>query len=507
MEWLKKIVDEVERRQPKGEVLIESGGSPSGTYHFGHLRELVICDAILLELRRRDRRARHIYYVDDLDALRKIPPNVPAKFEKYLGVPLCDVPSPDGSDKSYADFFIQGLIDASQSLGIKVEFIRTHKKYRAGFFIPAIEKTLENADKVRDILSTVSGHKVDKKWSPIQVMEEGYLKSRQFVALDKTAKTVSYLDVDGQEQAVSYAKGEVKLNWRVDWAARWWLLDVTVEPAGRDHSTKGGSFDTGLAICKDVFNVPGPLPVQYDFINLAGDNKKMSASAGTGLDAASSARILPPEVLRYFILRSAPLKRLYFDPVGGLVKLIDEFAALMAKPDKSDSDKQLIDIATLSRSELTVGQVSFSYLVAAYQSSLKNPDKTIALIKRTGGSGADEATIKRELAYIDEWLKNWAPDDVKFELAEKVRATDFSDREKAFLAELAKKVALASKNADGEWFHKAIYELQGQTKMSPKQAFGALYKALIGQSSGPRAGWFLSILPRKWLIKRLKLEA
>ena len=70
MNWLNQIADEVEARFPEGEILVESGGSPSGTYHLGHMRELVTCDAILLELRRRGRQAKHIYFVDDLDIFR-----------------------------------------------------------------------------------------------------------------------------------------------------------------------------------------------------------------------------------------------------------------------------------------------------------------------------------------------------------------------------------------------------------------------------------------------------
>src|SRR3989442_1718809 len=92
MQWLQQIADEIITRNPTGEILVASGGSPSGTYHLGHMRELVICDALLLELRRRGRQARHIYYIDDLDAMRKVPVNVPPEWERYLGMPLCDVP-------------------------------------------------------------------------------------------------------------------------------------------------------------------------------------------------------------------------------------------------------------------------------------------------------------------------------------------------------------------------------------------------------------------------------
>jgi lysyl-tRNA synthetase class 1 len=100
MQWLNKAADEAIAAHPDGEILVESGGSPSGTHHLGHLRELITSDAIMLELRRRGRDARHIYFVDDLDGLRKIPINVPADFDKFLGRPLCDIPAPAGSSKS-----------------------------------------------------------------------------------------------------------------------------------------------------------------------------------------------------------------------------------------------------------------------------------------------------------------------------------------------------------------------------------------------------------------------
>ncbi len=506
MQWLNKVVDEVIVRHPKGEILIESGSSPSGTYHLGHLREFVTCDAILLELRRRGRQARHIAYVDDLDALRKIPVNVPQEFEQYLGKSLCDIPSPDGKAKSYADYFLQGIIDATQTLGIEVEFVRTNQKYRTGILVPAIEKALEHTDTIRKTLETVSGHKLDDNWSPIQVNEQGYLKKRPFAAINQNSKTIDYLDKDGKKQTIAYDKGDVKLDWRIDWPARWWLLSVNVEPFGRDHATKGGSYDTGAALSKEVFNNKPPLPVPYDFVNLVGDTKKMSASKGTGLEASEIVKALPPEIFRFFMLRYPPQKRLYFDPVN-VALLIDEFAALLAEPNKSREQQQLLEISRTG-SDVTVSSIPFSHLVASYQAALKDSEATLELLRRTGYEGELKAeVVQKELKYIDNWLNKWATEDIKFELRQKIEPSEFSDAEKKFLQTLGHKITSAPAEADGEWFHKAVYDLQDETGMEPKAMFGALYRALIGKQSGPRAGWFLSILPRDWLVKRLKLEA
>ena len=505
MQWLNKIADEVIARQPSGEILVSSGASPSGSYHIGHLREIIICDAITRELQNRGRQARHLHYVDDLDGLRKIPVNVPSEFEKHLGKALCDIPAPGGGKGSYADYFLNDFLKSAQRLGIEMAAMRSHEKYRAGFFVSAIEKTLENEVKIRLILETVSGHKIDDNWSPVQVVEEGYLKNRKVLSFDKDEKTIKYADPEGKAHKISYKNGEVKLNWRVDWAARWWLLSVSVEPAGRDHATKGGSFDTGLAIDKQVFGIPGPLPVPYDFVNRAGDTKKMSASQGTGIGVAEVVDVLPPEIVRYFMLRFPPEKRLYFDVENGVAQLIDDFAELMQK----EPNSKLINLSQAG-SERVISSVPFSHLVGSYQASLRDSEKTIEVIKRTEHAdiaGAQAEIIKKELAYINNWLDKWAPDNVKFDLRKEIKASEFSDAEKGFLQTLAQKIEQAPKDADGDWFHKAIYDLKDAVGMEPKAMFKTLYKALIGKTSGPRAGWFLSILPRDWLMKRLKLEA
>lgn len=509
MQWLNKIADELIERCPDGEILIESGGSPSGTHHFGHMRELITADAIMLELQRRGHQARHVYFVDDLDALRKVPFNVPADFDQHLGKPLCDIPAPDGSSQSYADFFLQGLVDACAALHIEVEFIRSHTKYRDGWFVPAIERVLERVPAARQALEAIAGRQLDEHWTPIQVMEQGRLKNRQFVDLHTEDKTVRFLDAAGEQQTVRYDKGEVKLDWRLDWPGRWWLLGVDCEPSGRDHMTKGSSYDTGVQIMRDVYEAEAPYPVAYDFINLAGDTKKMSASKGTGLDALEAAKLMPPEVMRYYVMRAAPLKRLYFDPVNGVVQVMDEFAAFAAQNDRSEADEQLLYISTRGISQKTVSRVPFTLLVVSYQAALKDVNKTLEIISRTEYAAvaqADADIIKAELSFIDVWLETRAPAEVKFALRETVAADDFSVPEKQFLRQLADKIATAPPVADGAWFHDAIYELKDSTELPPKELFSTLYRALISRTSGPRAGWFLSILPRDWLIKRLRLE-
>lgn len=508
--WLNGVADEVEAAHPEGEIVISSGVSPSGKYHLGTLREIMTAEGVARELRLRGRMARHLHISDDHDVFRKVPADMPAEYEQYLGRPLCDLPAPDGSERSYADYYLADLEVLSTGLNLEMEVIRANERYRDGYFKPAIERSLEKIEDVKRILTEVSGRKLDTQWSPIQVIEDGYLKTRPFVGLDKDNKTVSYLDVKEQTQTISYEHGEVKLNWRLDWPARWWLLGVDVEPFGRDHATKGGSYDTGEVLVHEIFGTHAPIPVPYEFINRVGETKKMSKSAGNVVTAVGLLDIMPPEIIWFFMLSNPPGRQLFFNESEALIKLFDDFAALQVKPDKSPGEQRLIELCLIGVDQPTVSNVPFSHLVASYQASLKNPDQTLDVIKRTehAATADDQAdTIRRELSFIDNWLERHAPESVKFSLLDQADEASFNEVERSFLSQLADKIATAPAEADGEWFHLRIYELKSELSLEPKAMFGTLYRALIGQESGPRAGWFLSQLDRDWLLKRLRLEA
>lgn len=509
MQWLNTIVDELLARHPEGDIIVSSGVSPSGTYHLGTLREVLTAEVILREVERRGRTAKHYHVVDDLDIFRKVPVDVSDEFEKYLGLPLCDVPSPDGSDRSYADFFLADLLVAAEGLHLKMEVIRAHEKYRGGVIAGSIETALEQTETVREVLETISGRQLDEQWSPVQVIEDGYLKNRRFVSIQKDVQEITYEDKNGQPRSVSYAHGQVKLNWRIDWPARWALFNVQAEPFGRDHATKGGSYDTGLEIVSRVFNAEAPIPVPYNFINRSGDTKKMSKSAGDTVTAADLLKVLPAEVVWFFIMRYSPEKLLTFDEGPTLMRLFDEFSELLSKPNKTATEQQLLEICLQGVESQTVSQIPFTHLVASYQAALKDAPRTIEIIMRTEHADIadrEKEIITAELQFIDEWLRLRAPEDVKFELQEMVDTSQFSEQEIAFFKGLANKIIAAPENADGAWFHQAIYEFKSE-QMGPKDLFQALYRLTISKTSGPRAGWFLSILPRDWLVSRLRFES
>src|SRR5258708_475057 len=109
MQWLNSVVDRLVAKHPDGEIIVSSGVSPSGKYHLGTLHEVLTAEAIAYAVRKKGRPAKHIHVVDDLDVFRKVPAGMPEDFKQHLGQPLCDVPAPDGSDQSYADYYVKDL--------------------------------------------------------------------------------------------------------------------------------------------------------------------------------------------------------------------------------------------------------------------------------------------------------------------------------------------------------------------------------------------------------------
>src|SRR6185312_3064367 len=121
---------------------------------------------------------------------------------------LFEVPSPDGKAASWADYYFRDFAKSARALGLDMDVMRSHKKYQTGFFVPAIEKVLEKIDKARQIINDISGRQLDENWSPIQIKEDEYLKSRRFLGIDTQQKTVAYEDKNGREKSVSYAHGD-----------------------------------------------------------------------------------------------------------------------------------------------------------------------------------------------------------------------------------------------------------------------------------------------------------
>jgi lysyl-tRNA synthetase class 1 len=511
--WLDQIVDEALRAYPEGEITVSSGISPSASYHIGHFREALTADAIAWGLRRRGRKARHMHVVDNFDPLRKRYHFLPERFEQYVGWPICLVPDPFECHSSYATHYSEEFKAAARQMGVEMEVIYSYEdQYRTGKMAPYIEQAMAHIPEIRRIFKEVAHRDLAPDWAPIQILSDAKsFNEWKFIELDSKTKTLRYRRPDGSEGEMRYDDGRVKLNWRLDWPARWALHDVRVEPYGKEHATKGGSYDTGAGFVREVFGAEPPLPLPYDTINLVGDNKKMSSSLGNLVTPAQALEIMPPEILRFFVLKSLPKRVLYFDSGLGLYNLIDEFSKLEGAvlggghPEFEEAYK----VAAAHALERTISSVSFGHLVQCYQAAERDGERTLGLLRRSGYETAvqqEDEVIRRELDFVRNWLDKYAPDSVKFAVQNGLPEVELSDEQRAFLARLAETVE-TERDLNGQGMHDAIYAAAQAEGLKPGQAFVTLYRVILGKDAGPKAGWFLAELDGKWLVKRLKLIA
>ncbi len=511
--WLNNILDEIEKIHPEGEILISSGISPSATYHMGHFREVLSSDLIKWGLEIRGRKVRHIHVVDNFDPLRKRYDFLPAEYEQYVGWPICLVPAPDGQHASYADQFFDEFYQSIERLNVEVEVIKSYEDlYKPGKMAPYIEQAVAGVDKIKTIFGEVANRQLPDDWMPLQILDDKKsYKDWRYSAINTDSKEISYAATDGQTGQVRYDNGRVKLNWRLDWPARWALLGVMVEPHGfQEHGAAGGSYETGVRFAKEVFGAEPPIPgFQYGHTHLKGDSKKMSSSLGNLITPAEAFKLMPPEMVRYLHARYPGKKRIDFDPGLGFMRLMDEFAEVdrAVRAGEEHAFAPAYQYAIYRQTTPGMADIPFNHLVSVYQAALGDVQEAKAILIRTEhGDHLQEQkhALDREFTYVAHWLEHYAPEEVKFTLQTELPAVELTNNQRQFLGDLADKIDAQTDAADGQWFHNLVHEQREAHQLEPAPAFAAIYRVLLGKDHGPKAGWFLSILDKAWLAKRFR---
>ncbi|HUC86914.1 MAG TPA: lysine--tRNA ligase [Candidatus Saccharimonadales bacterium] len=506
--WLDIAADEIVRRYPEGEIIVSSGISPSASYHIGHFREIMTAEALAWAVGKRGRKARHLHVVDNFDPLRKWYDFLPPAKKDYTGQPVALVEDPYGDcHPSYADHFFAEFEQYLKPMGLAPEIIRSYEDlYLPNHMTPYIEAVLENLQKsdfIRKIFSELSNRELPANWTPVQLLDP---TTNVFINghLDTWDRKAQALD------GISYVNGHAKLNWRLDWPARWAYLKVQVEPFGaQEHGAAGGSYDTGREFARQVFKIEPPYgEVRYGHIHRPHESFKMSSSKGNGVTPGEALQIMPPEILRYFIVRSRPEKKLVFDPGIGLYNLIDEFAA--AQNDSGHQFRDAYNFAAAGDTKPVISSVSFKHLVQVYQAAQGDSDECLRILERTGYATQvkkEQAVILAELPFVKNWLAKYAPEEVKFTVQPALpQAEPLTDEQRGFLTILAAAIEEHSGEIDGQAMHELIYAAKDQANLPAPAAFQAIYRVILGKDFGPKAGWFLASLDRDFLIKRLHIK-
>ena len=490
-EVARAIAKRYEKAPPeKGHVLFETGYGPSGLPHIGTFGEV----ARTTMIRRAfeiisDIPTRLICFSDDMDGMRKVPDNVPNPelLRENLQRPLTAVPDPFGQYESFGHHNNAMLRRFLDTFGFQYEFISATDFYKSGQFDPILLRAAERYDAIMEIMLASLREERQQTYScflPIHP-ETGRVLYVPLKNVDAARGEITFDDETGREWTLPVTGGNVKLQWKPDFGARWAALDVDFEMYGKDHSTNTPIYD---GICK-VLGGRAPEHFTYElFLDEAG--QKISKSKGNGLTIDEWLTYAATESLGYYMfLKPKTAKKLHFDVIP---KAVDEYhQQLKAFPDQ-DWDGKLANPVW----HIHGGQVPASSMVVSFA----------MLLNLASVAGA------KDKAGLWGFIRRYAPDatpethpDLDAAAAFAVRYFDDfvaptrtfrapSDKERAAILDLRGRLAAWDGGLDAEALQSMVFAVGKDHGFEPlRDWFTALYEVLLGASQGPRFGGFVAL--------------
>jgi lysyl-tRNA synthetase class 1 len=475
----------------KGYVLFETGYGPSGLPHIGTFGEVVRTTMV--------RRAfaalnpgvttRLFAFSDDMDGLRKVPDNVPNQemVAKHLGKPLTSIPDPFGTHDSFGAHNNARLRAFLDSFGFEYEFQSATQMYKSGAFDKALLRVLEKYDEVIAVILPTLGPERRATYSPFLPVcaKTGVVLQVPIVHRDVKAGTVVYED-DGKKVEVPVTGGHCKLQWKCDWAMRWYALGVDYEMSGKDLID---SVKLSGQICRILGGTP-PANLTYELF-LDEQGQKISKSKGNGLSVEDWLKYAPPESLAlYMYQKPKTAKRLFFDVIP---KTVDEYLDFLAKFPEEAPEAQLNNPAWhIHDGKPPVENAHLSFGILLNLVGVANAEDP-AILWQYITRYAPEATpaaaplldrmVKHALTYYRDFVKP---------------AKTFkkpSAEEAAALKDLRDALAAHTGERSAEALQNLVFEVGKRHGCfaSLRDWFKALYQILLGQEQGPRMGSFIAL--------------
>ncbi|HEX8234302.1 MAG TPA: lysine--tRNA ligase [Caulobacteraceae bacterium] len=474
-------------------VTFETGYGPSGLPHMGTFGEVVRTTMVRNAFRALTEDlipTRLIAFSDDMDGLRKVPPNLPnqAMLHEDLGKPLSVVRDPFGTHESFAAHNNARLRAFLDEFGFDYDFHSSTECYRSGRFDEALLRALERYEKIRDIILPTLGEERRATYSPFLPVSPLTGKVLQVPTLERNLErgTIVFEDEDGSRQEVPVTGGHAKLQWKPDWAMRWTALGVDYEMSGKDLID---SVRDSSKICRVLGGVP---PEGFNFeLFLDQDNHKISKSKGNGLTMEEWLRYGAPESLSYYNFQSPKsAKRLYFDVIP---KATDEYLQQLDAYQPQEPTRRLDNPVwhVHGGSPPERGSpVSFGLLLNVVSAG-NAQDKALlwGFLSRysPGATPETEPLLDRLAGYAIAYYEDFVAPQKRF------RAP--SEQERAAMEDLVRRLrALPTGCTDGDAIQFEVYEAGKAASFDPLRLwFQALYEVLLGQSQGPRFGNFAAL--------------
>ena len=476
----------------KKHALFETGYGPSGLPHIGTFGEVARTSWVRHAFQAlTGLPSRLLAFSDDMDGLRKVPDNVPNKdmLAQHLGKPLTRIPDPFGTHPSFGEHNNARLRSCLDSFGFDYEFASSTDYYASGRFDAALVRILECYDEVMAVILPTLGPDRRATYSPILPVHPrtGVVMQVPMDSRDAAAGTVVWRDPDtGERFETSVKGGHCKLQWKADWAMRWYALEVDYEMSGKDLID---SVRLSGRICRILGRQP-PETFTYELF-LDEHAQKISKSKGNGLSVEDWLRYAPPESLSQFMYNQPTrAKRLYFDVIP---RAVDEYIANVGKARTQMAAEQQTNPAWhlhLGRLPNHAGSpVSFAMLLnLASVVNAETPDILWGFIRRYNpdATAETEPFLARLVDHAIVYYRDFVRPSKHYR--------DASPMERVALEDLAATLQALPAGADAELIQNAVFEVGKRHPFSELRAwFGALYQILLGQQEGPRFGGFVAL--------------
>ncbi|MDK3019623.1 lysine--tRNA ligase [Pseudodonghicola flavimaris] len=489
-EEARRVLKRYEKKPPeKGYVLFETGYGPSGLPHIGTFGEVLRTTMIRRAFEViSDIPTRLICFSDDMDGMRKVPGNVPHQemLREHLQKPLTSVPDPFEEFESFGHHNNAMLRRFLDTFGFEYEFYSATEFYKSGQFDQTLLLAAERYDDIMKIMLKSLREERRQTYSiflPIHP-ETGrvlYVPMKEVNAKDGT---ITFDDDDGREWTLPVTGGNVKLQWKPDFGARWAALGVDFEMYGKDHSTNTPIYD---GICR-ALSAPAPEHFTYELF-LDDKGQKISKSSGNGISIDEWLTYASTESLSYFMyLKPKTAKRLYFDVIP---KAVDEYhQQLRAYPTQEPKAQLNNPVYHIHNGDVPASTLVVPFAMLLNLASVSGAEDKAQLwgfINRYAPEASAET--HPDLDQAAGFAVRYFNDFVKPERS--YRAP--SDLEREALVALRADLAAYDGPVEDEALQSLVYAV-GRDRFDPlRDWFKALYEVLLGASQGPRFGGFIAL--------------
>lgn len=510
--WIDKVADTLLRREKRlgrnlDMIIVESGLGASGLPHIGSIGDAVRAYGIALALGNFGYRAELIAYSDDMDGLRRVPQGLPVWLNEHLAKPVSTIPDPRGScHASYGAHMSGLLLDALDRIKIKYRFQSATEAYRKGILIDQIDTILRNSERLGKKISQLVGQQKYIETIPYfpicKVCRRLYVANAQQYLLDemKVVYTCSGTRIGQQEikgcgfkGEADIRKGEGKLAWKVEFAARWHALDVRFEAYGKDIMDSVRINDW---VANDVLGFSHPMHVRYElFLDKGG--RKISKSSGNVLTPQMWLKYGTPEsILLLLFKRISGTRHVGIDDIPTLMDEYDQYEDFYFGKLKEPNPAKLTKIKGVYEyinhlAPPQQPQPHIPYRLLVQQASLfsRDNDRASKVFTRLLKYGIVKEKTEHLLQRI-ELASNWADDhlmlttekaDIEVDETQTKAMREILDAIRSFIG--SEHDPETPKNLQAR-----VFEIARNNQIEPKEFFRLLYRILINADRGPRIG-------------------